>query len=603
MPDTPIPPTDASAAVTRREHAARSTKAGLVLVALLLAVYLPGLFSIPVVDRDEARFAQASRQMFESLAWSGDQADTRPFERTESGQIRAGHHAGGWSVPMVGERPRLAKPPLIYWLQSASAAVLTGLNPLADHIWHYRLPSVLSAIAACLITWRLGVAMGCARAGWLGALLLGVCPMVVWDANQARADQLLLATTTGAMAALMLIHRAGASRGPWSSWGLPAGFWLSVGAGVLTKGPITPMVAVLTALVVSWVGRDWRWLRRTRPLLGLVILAAVLAPWVVATARTVGWDTLTAIWFDETIGRSAEPKEGHWGPPGYHFVLLALLFWPGSLLTLYALGLAVRGAVRLPEGPTRRARWRARGVGDPAMLFLMAWIVPSWLIFEIVGTKLPHYTLPLYPPIALLTARAVLDLADRILTPPKPVPPVSGLAIWVVLGVALTAGAPVAIAVIAGEAFPIVAAVVGGLVSVGLIVVAARAVRRSLPRAHALAVGAALVFVFTLLQLVLPNARALHVTEQLAAIIDRAPSDAPVGAAVYHEDSLTFATRARVRRLGPMQVADWADANPGAVLILPADAPAQPGWTELGRAEGINYSKGERVELRVFRVE
>src|SRR4051812_21387330 len=73
--------------------------AGVLLVALCLAVYLPGFFAIPVVDRDEARFAQASRQMLES---------------------------GDYVVPRVQGTPRLNKPPLIYWLQATAARVLTG---------------------------------------------------------------------------------------------------------------------------------------------------------------------------------------------------------------------------------------------------------------------------------------------------------------------------------------------------------------------------------------------------------------------------------------------------------------------------------------------
>lgn len=583
------------------ERTARSVRAGLLLVALLLAVYVPGLFSIPVVDRDEARFAQASRQMFESLVATEDARETRPIERTSTGALAGGRHAGGWAVPMVGERPRLAKPPLIYWVQSASGAVLTGFDPLADRIWHYRIPSVLSAIGACLITWRLGVGMGHARAGWLAAALLGVSPMVVWDAHQARADQLLLFCTTAAMGAMMAL-RTGSGSGPRARWWMPAVFWIAVGAGILTKGPITPMIAALAAATVSWIARDWRWLRRTRPLLGVVILTSMLAPWVVASARIVGWDTLTSIWFDETIGRSAESKEGHWGPPGYHLVLLAVLFWPGSLVTLHAVKRAWGRAIERPEGLPFLARWRGRAVADDAGLFLLAWVVPSWLVFEMVGTKLPHYTLPLYPPLALLTARAVFDLADRAHVPVKPVPPRGGLVVWVLIGVALTVS-PVLVARLDGSAGLVVMASAGALVSIALTVFAARCVRASILRTHGLAIMATVAFAATLLGVVLPHARPLHVTEQLAGLIRRGPPGAPVASVGYHEDSLTFATRARLVRLSPDRVVDWADQNPAGVLILPADALAPAGWTELGRVDGINYSKGDRVELVVYHLD
>src|SRR5690606_5257193 len=112
------------------------------LLAALLAVYVPGLFSLPVVDRDEARFAQASRQMLESVVLGPEAGDRRPIRR-EDGVLTGGAHAGSWAVPMLGDRPRLAKPPLAYWAQAASAGILTWGNPQADRVWHYRAPSVL----------------------------------------------------------------------------------------------------------------------------------------------------------------------------------------------------------------------------------------------------------------------------------------------------------------------------------------------------------------------------------------------------------------------------------------------------------------------------
>ncbi len=598
MADAPDTGDAPSSAANRAERFARSPAAAWVLILLLLAVYVPGMISIPVVDRDEARFAQASRQMFESFALPEQSRDEQAIEPDDSGRLRGGMHAGDWAVPMVGQRPRLAKPPLIYWLQSTSAALLTGFEPLADRIWHYRVPSVASAILACLLTWRLGVRSGHARAGLLAGALLGVCPMVVWDANQARADQLLLATTTAAMAALYAVRQA-----PRKGWAAPILFWIAMGAGVLTKGPITPMIAGLTVLAFCAIARDWRWLGRTRPLLALVILPAMLAPWVIESVRIVGWDTLVSIWTDETIGRSAEPKEGHWGPPGYHFVLLAVLFWPGSLITLYALGAGVKRAIRLSGDTTRLQRWKSRAVADDTTLFLLCWIIPSWIVFELVGTKLPHYTLPLYPAVALVTARSIIALADALEQPNRPVPPKAGIVIWLLIGAGLTIAAPIAIARAGGAPTLWIGASLFGIVSLALLIAATRCVRRSLIRTHLLAIAAAVVFCIGLLEWVLPRATALHVTDQLASIIAQAPSGTPVAAAGYTEDSLVFATRGRLARLSPGQIERWAAANPGGVVILPADAPAQPGWTEIGQVRGINYSKGERVDLRVFRLD
>ena len=66
--------------------------------------------------------------------------------------------------------------------------------------------------------------------------------------------------------------------------------------------------------------------------------------------------------------------------------MLPLLAFPSSLFVFYALP----------------AAWRDRAA--PVTRFLLAWIVPSWIVFECVPTKLPHYTLPLYPALFLLAA-------------------------------------------------------------------------------------------------------------------------------------------------------------------------------------------------------
>jgi 4-amino-4-deoxy-L-arabinose transferase-like glycosyltransferase len=350
------------------------------LIVLCLAAYLPGLFSIPPIDRDESRFAQASRQMFESIALPADQ------------RVLA-LHSGGLAVPYVGATPRLNKPPLVYWLQSASAAVFTGGVPQRDAIWMYRVPNVLCTIGAVLLLFRLGASMpGIGRsAAFLAAAGFAACPLVVVDAHQARADQLLLLTVVATQALLWRIYAT-----PRTNWGLVLAFWLSVAIGVLAKGPITPMVAALSAIAFSAIRGEWRWLWRLQPALGVLILAAGVSPWVIAVGRHVGLSNYLNEVYAETIGRSKEAMEGHWGPPGYHAALFVFLLWPLALALPFAL--------------TRiRRRWRR----DASTAFLLAWLVPAWIVFEIVSTKLPHYPMPLFPAAALLLARAAV-LVSRL---------------------------------------------------------------------------------------------------------------------------------------------------------------------------------------------
>lgn len=394
------------------------SRGGLALVVLCLAVYLPGLWSIPPVDRDECRFAQASRQMFEAAALPASEQNPAL-------------HSGGWAIPYYGDKPRLNKPPLIYWLQVASAWTITGGHPRDDAIWMYRLPSVFAAMIVVLATWRLGLGMFDPRAAWLGAVLLAVCPIMAWESHQARADMVLLACCTVMQlalwrtykrlpAALPLFSSATSTQAPptatfatsreksqtlWSSWGLPIVFWLALTAGIMTKGPIAPLVAVATILSLCIVTRHWRWLARLRPLVGLLILIAGVTPWVVLVAKQIGFAAYMEILNKEVVQRSTVgSQEGHWGPPGFHTALLFALFFPGSLMVVDGLIRAWRRA-----WPTRAAggvRTSPRG----AELFLLAWIVPTWLVFEIVTSKLAHYTLPMYPAVALLAARHAMGL-------------------------------------------------------------------------------------------------------------------------------------------------------------------------------------------------
>src|SRR5918994_5719599 len=73
---------------------ASHARAVALLVAVALLAFLPGFFQVPPVDRDEARYAQATRQMMET----GNYLDIR-----------------------YQEQVRYLQPAGIYWLQAAAA--------------------------------------------------------------------------------------------------------------------------------------------------------------------------------------------------------------------------------------------------------------------------------------------------------------------------------------------------------------------------------------------------------------------------------------------------------------------------------------------------
>lgn len=591
---------------------ARGLPGGLALVLLCAAVYLPGSFAIAPVDRDEARFAQASRQMFESFALPAEYRDPAL-------------HDGGLVIPKIQDRPRLNKPPLIYWAQSLSASILTGGDPDADAIGMYRLPSALFATLAVLFTWRLGVRAFDPRAAWLGAALLAVSPMVVWEAHQARADQLLLACTTLAMWALLELcctRRRG--------WFWATLFWVALGLGVLAKGPITPMIAALTVLGLSLSTRRFAWLSRLRPLLGLIIVPALVLPWVVAVAYRVGFGAYWSIITGETIGRSGSAREGHWGPPGYHLALLVVLFWPGVLLTALSLmrafrrarGVPISSAAPDPEATpdepvgtpsliqrmtaSVRRRWAAMvapALGRRGELFCLCWIVPAWIVFELIATKLPHYVLPLYPPIALLTARGLLAAADGAIPVVTSDLARAGHKVWLVVGGLIVAAAPIAVGFFGDIPVIFAGLFVGGISAWLLWCAWKRLGMGRLISAQLWSIAGVVASFAGTLGVVLPNADGLWISPQIAAVLDREDPSLPVASIGYHEDSLIFLTRGLLQRIDDPE--DWLRAHRSGILITPPEKlPESPArtLTRIGQVRGINYSRGRFVDLGVYKV-
>jgi 4-amino-4-deoxy-L-arabinose transferase-like glycosyltransferase len=575
--------------------------AGLLLICLL--VFIPGFFALPPVDRDEARFAQASRQMLE--------ASTLP-----EGLRDPARHGGGILIPMLQERERLNKPPLIYWMQAGAAAVLTGARPHADRIWMYRIPSLLAAIALVLLTWRLGLLIFDPRSGAVAGALIAVSPLIAWEAHQARADMLLVAWTTLAQFALWraFIVRECDSSAKALSPAAAVIFWIAIAAGILTKGPITPMVVGLTALGLSVGTRRWRWVFALRPLLGVVIVVLLVGPWVWAVGERIGWAQYLSTIGDEMWGRALAPKEGHWGPPGYHAVLLPILFWPGSLLTAAGLVLALRVVPSPAALRRRRNAPRASAIPqrtpidrrDAAYVYLLAWIVPSWIIFELVSTKLPHYTMPLYPALAILSAHAVFAAEAGILPRLRERLGRLGFLLWLLIGGALVGVAisGLGLVVLSRGWLGTVLFTLAGITFLIVAFINLKLAARSwavgkYARAQLAGVLVGIAVVIIVIGFAVP--RLITLSPDIVAAIDAAdPTGARSIALVqYQEDSMIFLTRGRAVRLGEEALAGWFEHNPRGLAVVPRRLAETIPWPhrQIDSFSGFNYVKGRIEDL------
>ena len=213
---------------------------------------------------------------------------------------------------------------------------------------------------------------------------------LVAEAHIAKTDAALLAAVVAGQGALGFAY-VRARTGRPVPLGIPIVFWTAETVAILLKGPPGPALAVVTVAALAIADREMRWLRALHPTAGILALVAAVAPWLIAIERATEGRFLTDALGHDLARKLVGAQELHGAPPLSYLLLALVTFWPGSLLLVPAL---VRA-------------WRRHRM--PPERFLLAWLVPSWVLLELVPTKLPHYVLPLYPALALLAAAALAD--------------------------------------------------------------------------------------------------------------------------------------------------------------------------------------------------
>jgi 4-amino-4-deoxy-L-arabinose transferase-like glycosyltransferase len=539
-----------------------------VLLAILcLCLYLPGIAAIPVLDRDEARFAQATRQMLET----GDFLRIR-FQ----------------------DEARNNKPAGIYWLQAAAVSAFS--TPQSTAIWPYRLPSLTGASLTVLLVFGFGRALlrsfpdsgAASRTAMIAAVFLATALGTVTEAHIAKTDAVLLAAIVAGQGALGLAYIRGRGGGPVGP-GIAAAVWLAEIAAILLKGPIGPALAIVTAATLSIADRDARWLSGLRPVAGLAAAALAIAPWLYAIERATEGQFLAESVGHDLLSKLIGAQESHGAPPFYYLAMALLTFWPGSLYLAPAL---IRG-------------WH--GHERPVVRFLLAWVVPAWVALELVPTKLPHYVLPLYPALALLAAGALVDGGGG--AEPR-------WARWIELGVAglwafvtlLVAAALVVLPIRFGDGVS-PAGIVGAAVLIALM--AALLYWRPGPLGAAGMLAAlALALVVPAACWVVPGLDRMWLSRDAAALIARYPP--PPGTKLivvgYNEPSLVFLLDGDLQMATPGAMA--ALAGGGEALVNGRQAAifqqglAMRGLTArpVDSVHGTDYSNGQRIVLTLYEI-
>lgn len=321
---------------------------------LCVTILLAGVFSFPVTDEDEARYAQATKQMLE----------TQQF-----------------FVIKIQNKARHLKPPGIYWLQ-AGATKLTQASPY-EKTFSYRLPAF---IAACILSFLLLIAgrwmTGDATAGWFASLSFTSFLLVAYESSFVSPDMVFTLCVFIMMLAGWSCYRTVQSQ-QRVSWLSPMIFWLAMAVGILIKG-LSPLFAFMPMLVLSVMDRSLVWVKSLRPFLGVVFVALFTAAWLYVVSVKGHSNFLWDMIHKDLLPKLQGGQEHHGAPPSYFVLLLPALTWPMSLYLVPT----IRVAVQYFEKSIVR--------------YCVVGILSVWLVFALAPTKLPQYILPLLPLLAIL---------------------------------------------------------------------------------------------------------------------------------------------------------------------------------------------------------
>ena len=341
----------------------------IILGFLVLICFFSTLNMVPPLDRDESRYIQATVQMLE----------TKDFVNIN-----------------FLESPRLKKPPGIYWLQAISAVGIKNIFFLdSAPIWTFRIPSAIGASASIWVTFLLGQLLFGRAQGLIAALLLMSSPIVIMESHIAKTDSVLLALFLCALYILVKIVFYEDKKLPKPSDITVFAFWIIMSFTFLIKGPIALVILLLTIISYKVLKEPINF-KDLKPIMGIILFMLIILPWFILINSGNNNDVLFNTIKKDMLLKLVSVQESHGAPPGSYLLSSMLTAWPIALFIIPS------------------ALWCFKNKDNKSVKFLLCSLIPSWLFFEIIPTKLLHYVLPLLPSFAILTAAMIISSVKGI---------------------------------------------------------------------------------------------------------------------------------------------------------------------------------------------
>lgn len=289
---------------------------------------------------------------------------------------------GNWAIPHENFLPALDKPIFFYWLIALSYK-LFGISE-----WSARLPSALAATGCLIVLYRFVRANRSHWESFAGVLILATSVQFFIFARIVIFDMTLTFFTS---IALFEFYRMAMTENHRERLWRSLIMYAAMALATLVKGPIGIAIPGMVIFFYLLLARKWRLLSEIHLFLGALLFCAIVVP-VYLWAEITNPGYLKYFLWEENVLRFFTPHFRRGQPWYYYFFTIAVGFLPWSVLT--------------PSIIT--ARWKRKI--EELDLFLLLWIVLPVIFFSLSSSKLPHYVLPIFPPLAILTAGQLKDL-------------------------------------------------------------------------------------------------------------------------------------------------------------------------------------------------
>jgi 4-amino-4-deoxy-L-arabinose transferase-like glycosyltransferase len=300
---------------------------------------------------------------------------------------------GDWLTPRLDGIKYFEKPALQYWLTGAA------YEAFGIHQWTARLWPALAGFAGVFFIGYVGLRLEGARVGLYSAAALGGCAWYVLNSHILTLDAGLTLWMSVGFGALLLAQRSESTRREQRLWMLLA--WSALALAVLSKGLIGVVLPGASLFVYSLLTRDWAVWRRLHLAAGLSLLALIAVPWFVAVSLR-NPEFFHFFFIHEHFERfltNEHHREGAW----WYFI------------PIFAAGILPWLTVFAWTAPRLWSDASADSNGFDWQRYAIVWSAFIFVFFSLSGSKLPSYILPIFPPLALLIGRRLVDLSDRTL--------------------------------------------------------------------------------------------------------------------------------------------------------------------------------------------